>query len=379
MRRTIELSHVVIEPWSREADQCSHAAHGGLSLSVADGAVVAVAGLPGFGGTTLARLVAGIARPKSGCVIVNRADVTSFRAVDRPVGLVPVDGGLLPYLTLEENITYGARLAGEANAFIQYRLGVLARQLDLLPSLALRPHEVSAGQRVRAALARVAMRQVQARVLVVDATSGAQGMAGLRKMIERVWPPPTASVLLCTRNADVIGQADRVIWIERCRAAWNAPLDKLRESPPTLAVAELVLPGPITKLSCVAASSGVASGSEAECDGLRLPLLAAIPDGRHIIVVLTADSIELGPPDQGIAARVVTTNSLADPAHILVEPDCRPGQRWAARAITASPAGAGQVRRGDRVGARIRADRIFVFDAETPDHALLAPEPEADR
>src|SRR5215204_1038798 len=82
----------------------------GLSLRVAPGEVVAAAGPPGFGGTSLSRLVAGIVVPESGQVRIGGTDVTGLLPARRAAGLVPVGGGLLPHLTTEANITYGLLL-----------------------------------------------------------------------------------------------------------------------------------------------------------------------------------------------------------------------------------------------------------------------------
>jgi ABC-type sulfate/molybdate transport systems ATPase subunit len=369
VRQSLQLSNVEIGP-DRAASEPPRASHGGVSLRVEDGEMLAVAGAPGFGGTALTRLVAGLAHPQSGRVLVDGVDVTTVEPVRSPVGLVPVDGGLLPQLTLDENMTYGARLAGEANAVVRGRRDRLAERLELVPSLALRPHEVSSGQRIRTALARVAMRRVPPRVLMVDATAGAGRMAGLRPMIDRLWGRSGISVLACTRAPAVVDQADRLVWVESGQVAWTRSLDRVRQRPPQLAVAELALAGPVARLD------GVARGGEADCAGLRLPIPPVGPDGRRIIILLTADATELGPLEHGVAAVVAAIDQRDSTAQVLVEPAGRAGERWPARPPGTARLG---LRRGDRVGVRVLADRVFVFDGESPGHPLLVPPTWADR
>ena len=350
---SLELSEIPIEPQSRRTRNRLREAHHVLSVRVNEGEVVAVAGSPGFGGTTLARFAAGVARPESGRIIVNgiqRLDATS-PAADRdaglmPVGFVPIDGGLLPHLTLQANITYGARLAGWTNPVILDRLDILSEKLELQPSLGLRPHEVSAGQRIRAALARVAMRHVQAPILAVDGTSGARGLADLTRMIERVWWPSRASVLLCTGNADMIRQSERVYLVGCGPDVLSGPTAQMRTSPPNLASAMVLLSSPIAVLT------GTARGGQAHCDGVLFPVAAEVSDGQRIVVVLTADSVELVPMADGLAARVVSTDSLRMAS--LVEPAARPGHRWPPSGRwPARLVAPGQVKQGVRVGVRI--------------------------
>ena len=165
MRRSLQLRDVAVGGWTRRRVRQPPPAMDGWSLVIADGEILAVAGPPGFGGTNLARLVAGVVRPSSGTVLINGVDVIDIPAARLPVGLVPAGGGLLPHLTVEENVTYGARLLGRPNAVIRHRLDAVADRLELLPSLGLLPHEISPGQRFRAALARAATIRLRSRFL----------------------------------------------------------------------------------------------------------------------------------------------------------------------------------------------------------------------
>ena len=334
----------------------------GWSLVIADGEILAVAGPPGFGGTTLARLVAGVVRPSSGTVLINGVDVIDIPAARLPVGLVPAGGGLLPHLTVEENVTYGARLLGRPNAVIRHRLDAVADRLELLPSLGLLPHEISPGQRFRAALARAAMRSPQ--VLVVDATAGAEGVVGLRQLIERAVAAPTLSVLVCTNRPDVIDQADRVIVRRRAGTGPSGSIATLREAPPDLDTARLVLRDPVIELA------GVVRDSRVDFAGMQIAVSQPLRDGQRVIVV-TSDALELGLPDQGVPAKIVATDRAGAAMRVLVEPTSFQGVRWLARSAEVD-----RSRPRDRVGVNVIAERVFVFEAEDPHNLLWAPPPE---
>jgi len=344
---TLELFDVIVQPGRGGLV-------GGLTVSIEAGEIVALSGPAGFGGTTLARVIAGHLAPESGQVKVDGRDITATTPAARPVGFVPIEGGLLPQMTLADNITYGARLANDPHEILRNRLERLVKRLELLPSLALRPHEVSAGQRIRAALGRVALRRVPPRVLVIDATAGSRGLTGVRRLIGRVWGEPAClAVLLMTRDGEVADQADRIVWLEDGRCAVDAPLADLRLAPPNLALAELAVAGPVAVVD-----TEIRDG-RADLGGLSLPLSG--PDGRKVKVLLRTGSLQAVPhPDEQPIARVLTASWREGTVQMLVEPLASPGNRWPAFSLLARHA-----RPNDRVALRLHRDRVFAFDAET--------------
>lgn len=329
-----------------------------LSLRVEPGEMTALVGTPGFGGTTLVRLVAGLADAESGTITVNGIDVTTAPAARRPVGLVPVGGGLLPQLSCADNITYGLRLRKEPEAFIRHRLAEVAERLELLPSLALRPHELSPGQRIRTALARAAVRSIH--VLVVDATAGADGLGQLRYLVQRAWPADPKSVLACTHDPDVAGAADRVVLAQHGRAAAVGRPEPLRAAPPNLAAARVLHPAPLAELT------GVSRGGEVSCGPARVAVAAGVPDGRRVIVACPADALHLGPLDGGLPARVVAVLTSDGVSRVIVAPAAWPGVLWTVRV-----GGANLPRAGEPAGVYLVGERLLVFDAEAAGRPLL--------
>lgn len=79
----------------------------GLSLQVADGAMVGLVGRNGAGKTTLLRSVMGHLTPASGGIRLDGQDLLALSSHARAglgVGYMPEDRGLVPELTVEENI-----------------------------------------------------------------------------------------------------------------------------------------------------------------------------------------------------------------------------------------------------------------------------------
>jgi heme exporter protein A len=129
-----------------------------LSFRVAEGEALILRGPNGSGKTTLLRLMAGLARPKSGVLAWNGADV----ADDLPAhGARLAFGGHLdavkPALSVRENLKFWADVRGSADTDIDKALAAFS-----LTHLADLPGRVlSAGQKHRVALARVAMNGAQ--------------------------------------------------------------------------------------------------------------------------------------------------------------------------------------------------------------------------
>jgi putative ABC transport system ATP-binding protein len=131
----------------------------GLDLDVQPGTLTVLVGPSGSGKTTVLTILAEWTRPDSGTVEWRDGFTAAHRARWRHVAVLPQTIGLLPELSLLENVALPLRLDGvaTADAVVEARamLDVLA-----LGSLAARlATEVSLGQQQRAALARAAVMQ----------------------------------------------------------------------------------------------------------------------------------------------------------------------------------------------------------------------------
>lgn len=124
----------------------------GVSLTVPDGAVVALLGANGAGKTTLLRVASGLLRPTSGSMTLDGDDVTGARPhqlANRGVCHVPEGRGVFPSLTVRENLTLAAGSGGK-DAF--------DKAIDAFPRLGERISQVagtlSGGEQQMLALAR---------------------------------------------------------------------------------------------------------------------------------------------------------------------------------------------------------------------------------
>lgn len=126
-----------------------------FSLSINQGEFFCLVGPSGCGKSTVLKIIAGLEKP-------------AFGEIVRPetVGMVFQTGALLPWLTIENNISFAARMKG----FSQEKVESLTKQYLKMVGLELfknkYPRELSGGQRQRVGIARAL--SVESEVLLMD-------------------------------------------------------------------------------------------------------------------------------------------------------------------------------------------------------------------
>lgn len=161
--------------------------------------------------TAVARVIAGLAPPVAGSVLVNRRDVTGLPPTDRHIAAVLAGAALLPHLTIAANLRYGRRGRPSVTAVARVHEQRLIDQLELAPILDLLPHEVSARQRLRTALGRAALCLPETMVWALPdaAVTGER----IRRTLDRIASPelPALTTLVCTADAAALRDADQVV------------------------------------------------------------------------------------------------------------------------------------------------------------------------
>jgi osmoprotectant transport system ATP-binding protein len=130
---------------------------GPLTFEVARGQFVALLGGSGSGKTTTLKMINGLVTPEAGAVRVDGARVGEgpLYALRRKIGYVFQDVGLLPHMTVGENIALGPRLARWDRARSAARVAELLALVDLPPDAGERlPASFSGGQKQRVGVAR---------------------------------------------------------------------------------------------------------------------------------------------------------------------------------------------------------------------------------
>ena len=183
-----------------------------VTLAVAAGELVALAGPSGSGKSTLCHLAAGFEAPERGSVTVDgrpSADVADWSVVS----VVPQQHGLLAGLSVEDNVCLPAYRAGVApTAFAG-----LAEALDIARFAGRGVLETSLGEQQRTAVARALL--LGPRLAVLDEPTGHQDDDHVAQVVAALAAAAHAgsAVLVATHDSRVWEVADRVVRLDEGR------------------------------------------------------------------------------------------------------------------------------------------------------------------
>lgn len=144
----------------------SHQAVDRLSLDIGAGEFFALLGPSGCGKTTLLRMLAGFESPDEGQIYLDGADIAPVPPHRRPVNMMFQNYALFPHLSVEDNIAFGLKRAGQSRDEIGARVADMVALGRLQGLEKRRPDQLSGGQRQRVALVRSLARRP--RMLLLD-------------------------------------------------------------------------------------------------------------------------------------------------------------------------------------------------------------------
>ena len=207
----------------------------GISFAAAEGECVVLVGPSGCGKTTTLKLTNRLIEPTSGRVFVDGGDVrvTDPIGLRRGIGYVIQDVGLLPHMTVVENVGLVPRLLGWPKARIAERAHELLETMGLPARVYAhrRPFELSGGQRQRIGVARALAADPP--VILMDEPFGALDpitRAQLQDEFVRLRRRLRKTILFVTHDIDeAVRLGDRVAVMRDGRIAQLAsPADLLR-------------------------------------------------------------------------------------------------------------------------------------------------------
>ncbi len=171
-----------------------------VSLDIKQGEMVSVLGPSGCGKTTLLNILAGFLSPTSGDVYLDGKKVLGPGA-ER--GMVFQQGALFEWLTVEENIAFGPRMAGEAQSEIDHRVTELLYMVGLKGFEEKPVYQLSGGMQQRVALARCLANYPE--VIFMDEPLGALDALTREKMqglVLKLWKETGKTIILITHSVE---------------------------------------------------------------------------------------------------------------------------------------------------------------------------------
>jgi cell division transport system ATP-binding protein len=146
-----------------------------VSLNLAKGSFHFLTGPSGAGKSSLLSLLSLQRRASGGMLMMFGKNITAMPREELPplrrrVGLVLQDYGLLPHLTIAQNVALPLKIAGEPQKQIDDKVRELLDWVELEPYHDVRPALLSGGQKQRAAIARAVITQPD--LLLADEPTG---------------------------------------------------------------------------------------------------------------------------------------------------------------------------------------------------------------
>ncbi|MDR3521998.1 MAG: ATP-binding cassette domain-containing protein [Acidocella sp.] len=183
-----------------------------VSFTIAPGAVTALVGRSGSGKSSLLHLVAGLAKPVAGQVVIDgiKVEGPSSRAV-----MMFQSPSLYPWLTVARNVALGLQFAKLPREEITRRVAAALALVGLQDNAGSKATAISGGQAQRVALARALVMEPD--VLLLDEPFAALDMftrLGLQKDIREIGARLGITVVLVSHDiTEIARMADRAIFL----------------------------------------------------------------------------------------------------------------------------------------------------------------------
>lgn len=192
----------------------------GVTLTIGPGEFAALVGPSGCGKTTLLNLMAGIDRPTSGEVWLERdrldrlSDDSLSRLRRSRVGIVYQFFNLLPTLTAMENVALPLLLDGLQRGEVEQRVERALRRVGLTRRAEHWPHELSGGEQQRVAIARAIVVEPQV-VLADEPTGNLDSTAGgaILDLLEELHHDQGQTIVLATHSREAVRRAGRIVHV----------------------------------------------------------------------------------------------------------------------------------------------------------------------
>lgn len=207
-----------------------------VTLTFPERSTTVMLGTSGSGKSTVLRLLLGLIRPSAGQVRYRGKDLAAMDqiALRREIGFMTQDGGLFPHLTIKENIALMPECLRWESQKIERRMDELLSLTRLEPVLlASYPHQVSGGQRQRAALVRALM--LEPDCILLDEPLGALDPItrfNLQNDLKDIFKAANKSVILVThdlREAAFLGESIHIL--HEGRLIQSGTYSEMRQSP----------------------------------------------------------------------------------------------------------------------------------------------------
>jgi len=213
-----------------------------VSFDIEDGEFVSILGPSGSGKSTVLRMVAGFEEPTTGEIGLDGAEIVGSPPFERDVNMVFQDLALFPHLTVAENIGYGLKQSGVADAERRERTERMLEMVRLEGYGDRNPSALSGGEQQRVALARALVNE-PALVLFDEPLSSLDRKLRqhMQTELQRIQAETDTTFLYVTHDQEVaLAVSDRLVVLNEGRIQQVGTVEDLYEAPESKFVADFI-------------------------------------------------------------------------------------------------------------------------------------------
>jgi ABC-type sugar transport system ATPase subunit len=207
-----------------------------VTMSIPDGALVAVVGASGSGKTSLLRAVAGLEPLERGRIRLDGRDVTGLEPGEREVGMVFQSPALIGHLSARRNVSFPLDVRRLAAEEIRKRVDAEVRALHIEGLMERDPSTLSAGEQQMVQIARALVR-VPTVLLLDEPFASLDEQLGRRMRAEMAMLQSgygVTTLMATNESADVQALADLVAVLEDGRLVQMDETSAVRRNPVNL-------------------------------------------------------------------------------------------------------------------------------------------------
>ena len=218
-----------------------------INLRIERGEFVCFIGTSGGGKTTTLRMINGMLIPTGGDITVDGKNIHDIDPIElrRSIGYVIQNIGLMPHMTIRDNITLVPKLLKWPKEKRDARAKELIKMVELPEEFLDRyPSELSGGQQQRIGVIRALAADQQ--IILMDEPFGALDpltREALQRLVKRLQQQMGRTIIMVTHDMDeAIRLADRIVLMDQGHIIQNASPDDVLTHPANEFVANLIGP-----------------------------------------------------------------------------------------------------------------------------------------
>src|SRR6266446_964618 len=210
----------------------------GVDLEVATGETLAIIGRSGGGKSVLLKHLVGLMEPDGGEIWIQGQNIIGLNerqlgAIRQKVGILFQGGALFDSMTVEDNIAFPLREAGERNAKILHsKVAEMLEVMEMEGEEAKMPESLSGGMKKRVGLARAIIRRPSC-VLYDEPTAGLDPVVAdsINRLIRRLQQRfGMTSVVVTHDMKSAFDVADRVAYLHQGSVYFHGTPGELQQS-----------------------------------------------------------------------------------------------------------------------------------------------------